>query len=84
MPEPLEEYFIKSIADALRAVEQATWEEAIKIICVECRQGRPLPEKSRAEKGSPLDRHVWNESGYSRVTFCYATELRRCAAGGTP
>ena len=73
-----------ALITALRAVEQVTWKEAIKIICVECRQGRPLPEKSRAEKGSPLDRHVWNESGYSRVTFCYATELRRRATGRTP
>lgn len=60
-----------------RETEQRIWVEAAKLICLECRENRPLPKESRAEPGSPLDRHVWYENGWMRVAMCYATELNR-------
>ena len=67
------------ITEAFRAVEQATWEKAYKLLCADCRTGTPLTNKSGKSWGD-----CWvHLDGKVQLGICGADVLRRRATGGT-
>lgn len=56
--------------EAVRAAEDRVWEEAAKIVCVDCSRDIPIVEGD----------HRWPDDGL--ITKCYASALRARRAGG--